>query len=230
MMPKGQAPENNARTPNMKIAKAAKTAKAAPKIDLCELYKSEYTAPRKPAWVDPQPAVYLAIDGQGAPGGTLFQASIEALYGMAYTIKMTRKFAGAQDYAIGKLEGRWGDDSASDFSRLPRDQWRWQLLIRTPDFVKPDELDRAVTALLKRGKGEDVRRVRLTPLTEGRCVQMLHVGPYEREAETVALLRAFAEQHQFRLAGRHHEIYLSDPRRVPPERLKTILRHPVVAA
>ena len=81
--------------------------------------------------------------------------------------------------------------------------------------------------LLKRGKGEDVKRVRLETLAEGHCVQMLHVGPYEKEHETIAVMRAFAEEQQLQFSGKHHEIYLSDPRRVPPDRLKTILRQPV---
>jgi hypothetical protein len=146
---------------------------------------------------------------------------------MAFTIKMTRKFAGQQDYAVCKLEGQWWSELAADFARLPKDQWLWKLLIRTPDFIKDDDLLQAVAVLLKRGKGEDVKRVRLESLAERLCVQMLHVGPYDRECETIAVMRAFAEKQQLGFAGKHHEIYLSDPRRVPPERLKTIVRQPV---
>jgi hypothetical protein len=148
---------------------------------------------------------------------------------MAFTIKMTRKFAGKQDYAVCKLEGQWWSDSAPCFTQLPKDQWQWKLLIRTPEFITRADLDQAVAVLLKRGKGADVKRVQLEPLTEGKCVQMLHVGPYDKEGDTVALMQAFAEKHQLQFHGRHHEIYLSDPRRVAPERLKTILRHPVKA-
>jgi hypothetical protein len=197
------------------------------KIDLYKLHKEEYAMPRKPALVELQPAKYLAIAGQGAPGGESFTASIGALYGMAFTIKMTRKFAGKQDYAVCKLEGQWWSDSAPCFTQLPKDQWQWKLLIRTPDFITRTDLDQAVAVLLKRGKGAEVKRVQLETLTEGKCVQMLHVGPYDQEGNTVALMQAFAEKHQLQFHGRHHEIYLSDPRRVAPERLKTILRHPV---
>ena len=174
-----------------------------------------------------KPASYLAISGQGAPSGEVFTASIGALYGMAFTIKMTRKFAGLQDYAVCKLEGLWWSESAANFAKLPKDQWLWKLLIRTPDFIKDDDLRQSVAVLLKRGKGEDVKRVRLESLAERLCVQMLHVGPYDRECETIAVMRAFAEKQQLGFAGKHHEIYLSDPRRVPPERLKTIVRQPV---
>jgi hypothetical protein len=201
--------------------------KPQPKIDLYKLNKADYATTRKPALVELKPAAYLAIAGQGAPGGERFTASIGALYGVAFTIKMTRKFAGQQDYGVCKLEGQWWSEPAQDFGKLPPDQWLWKLLIRTPDFIKEEELRRAVAVLLKRGKGEDVKRVRLESLAEGLCVQMLHVGPYDKEHETIAVMKAFAEKQQCELSGKHHEIYLSDPRRVPPERLKTILRHPV---
>ncbi len=201
--------------------------KTQPKLDLYKLHKAEYAATREPALVELKPATYLTISGHGAPGGARFTASIGALYGVAFTIKMTRKFAGKQDYAVCKLEGLWWTEPESDFGKLPPDQWRWDLLIRSPDFISEADLGQAVTVLLKRGKGEDVKRVRLESLAEGRCVQMLHVGPYDRECETIAEMKAFAEQKRLEFSGKHHEIYLSDPRRVPPERLKTILRHPV---
>jgi hypothetical protein len=196
------------------------------KIDLYKLNKTEYAATRKPALVELKPASYLAISGQGAPGGEKFTASIGALYGMAFTIKMTRKFAGKQDYAVCKLEGQWWGDGAQNFATLLREQWLWKLLIRPPDFIGEQDLRAAVAVLLKRGKGEDVKRVRLESLAEGRCVQMLHVGPYDKECETIAVMKAFAEKQQLGFSGKHHEIYLSDPRRIPPERLKTILRQP----
>jgi len=201
--------------------------KPQPKLDLYKLHKAEYAAARKPALVELKPAAYLAISGQGSPGGQAFTASIGALYGVAFTIKMTRKFAGKQDYAVCKLEGQWWTEPEADFGKLPPDEWRWNLLIRTPDFIGAADLRQAVTALVKRGKGEEAARVRLKSLTEGLCVQMLHVGPYDKECETIAVMRAFAEKQGLALSGRHHEIYLSDPRRVPPARLKTILRHPV---
>ena len=201
--------------------------KAQPKIDLYKQHKADYAATRKPALVDLKPASYLAISGQGAPGGPEFTDSIGALYGAAFTIKMTRKFAGKQDYGVCKLEGQWWGDGAQNFATLPCEQWRWKLLIRTPDFISDQDLRKAVAVLLKRGKAADVKRVQLETLAEGRCVQMLHVGPYEKECETVAVMKAFAEKQQLQFSGRHHEIYLSDPRRVAPERLKTILRQPV---
>jgi len=198
-----------------------------PKLDLYTLHKAEYAATRKPAFVEIKPAQYLVIGGQGAPGGDAFTACIGALYGMAFTIKMTRKFAGEQDYTVCKLEGQWWCDGLANFSQAPRDQWRWDLLIRTPDFIAPDDLATAAAVLTKRGKGAGVDQVRLETLAEGTCVQMLHVGPYDQEGTTVALMKEFALSRGCEFHGRHHEIYLSDPRRVAPERLKTILRCPV---
>ena len=200
--------------------------KTTAKLDLYKLHKADYVTPRQPVLITIKPAQYLVISGQGAPGGAEFTARIGALYGMAFTVKMTRKIAGLQDYAVGKLEGQYlfnGDPAG-----LPKDQWRWKLLIRTPDFIKPMDLKKAVAALLKRGKPMEVKEVALERIREGRCVQMLHVGPYERECETIAKMKAFVEGKGLRLAGPHHEIYISDPRRVPPERLKTILREPIV--
>jgi len=204
-------------------------AKAA-KLDLFKTLKQDYVAPRKPVVVKTSPAKYLAIEGLGKPGGEEFQACIGALYGVAFTIKMTRKFAGQRDYAVSKLEAQWWADGTNDLGRAPMDKWRWKLLIRTPDFIGQQDLDRAKAVLLKRGKGQEVMRVQLETIDEGTCVQMLHVGPYEREGETVAVMRQFAESRHYAFDGRHHEIYLSDPRRVPPERLKTILREPVKPA
>jgi hypothetical protein len=199
---------------------------AAEKLDLYRDNKKEYAATSKPALVEIGPAVYLSISGRGAPGGGAFSDAIGALYGVAFTIKMTRKFAGKGDYAVCKLEALWPnlnwDDPAPD-----REQWAWQLMIRTPKFVTEKDVTQAIETLLKRGKGADVQRIGLQPLREGVCVQALHVGPYDNEGKTVAAMWAFAEKQGLCPAGAHHEIYLSDPRRVAAAKLKTILREPV---
>lgn len=195
------------------------------KIDLYKIHKTEYVTPRKPVLVHTKPAQYLAISGKGAPGSERFTECIGALYGMAFTIKMTRKFAGQQDYTVCKLEGQWHFDC--DPASIPREDWRWNLLIRTPDFVTQVDLKQARAKLLEKGKSPTVKEVQLAKIDEGQCVQMLHIGPYDREKETVELMRAFAAKQGLEFTGLHHEIYLSDPRRVPPERLKTILRQPV---
>ena len=204
---------------------------AGEKIDLFKQMKStEYVQPKKPVLVEVERGAYLTIDGKGAPGGDEFVVKVGALYAMAYTVKMTRKFDGRQDYVIGKLEAQWWSDQGPDLESVNQDQWRWRLMIRTPEFVDPDELEQAATTLLDKGKDPEVAQVKLESLGEGLCVQMLHTGPYDREGETVAQMLEFAAGEGCRPHGRHHEIYLSDPRRVPPERLKTILRLPVKPA
>ena len=199
--------------------------KTAEKVDLYREYAEEYAASRKPALVKVSPATYLSISGQGAPGGSAFSEAIGALYGVAFTVKMTRKFGGKRDYVVSKLEGLWPDFSSGD--TLPdKDHWNWQMMIRTPKFVTQKEVAQAIEVLIKRGKGEAVRRVGLASLEEGLCVQALHVGPYDKECETIAAMKSFSESAGLKLCGVHHEIYLSDPRRVAPAKLKTILRHP----
>jgi len=198
------------------------------KIDLYKQHKDQYKAPKKPVLLTAHEAMYLAIDGRGEPGGDEFTDRIGALYGAAYTIKMTRKFAGWQDYVVCKLEALWWlDDNKQDFETAPPDLWNWKLMIRTPRIVKQQELDKAVSVLIEKGKSPRVREVGLETISEGSCVQMLHVGPYNKERETLAVMKEFTEEQGLQFHGWHHEIYLSDPRRVAPERLKTILRHPV---
>jgi len=199
----------------------------AEKLDLYKEHKGEYAAPKTPALVAVGPGTYLAIEGRGEPGGAEFTAKVGALYGTAFTIKMASKFAG-RDYKVCHLEGLWWPpDGGGGIFDGPREQLCWRLLIRTPDFIRPPDLTVATRALLDKGKGAEVAEVSLEPLNEGLCVQMLHVGPYAAEPETIARMHQFAAAEGVSFAGVHHEIYLSDPRRVAPERLRTILRVPV---
>jgi hypothetical protein len=211
------------------------------KLDLYRQHKAEYVTPSKPQFVDVGPARYLAIQGQGEPGGALFTASLSALYGIAFTIKMARKKAG-RDYKVAGLEGLWWtDDPTKPMPDLPPSAWRsggtrsapcaaperWKLLIRTPDFITQADLAQARKALLAKGKSPLAAQVKLETIREGRCVQALHVGPYDKEHQTIGAMDAFADASGLAFHGLHHEIYLSDPRRVPPAKLRTILRHPV---
>jgi hypothetical protein len=172
------------------------------KVDLYREHKTEYVAPKKSVFVEVGNAQYLTIGGTGEPGGTEFVAAISALYNVAFTAKMASKKAG-RDYAVAKLECFWSGPKT------------WRVAIRTPDFIGANDLR------------ETIAQVRLQKEKEGRVVQVLHVGPYPKIRETVASMSAFAEEHGSRFRGELHEIYLSDPRRVAPERLRTILRHPV---
>jgi hypothetical protein len=198
------------------------------KLDLFKAHKAEYAMPGAPALVTVGPATYLAIDGAGDPNGPAFAEAMGALYGMAWTIKMTKKFGEGVEYKVAPLEGLWWRASGQPIAAgMPADDWRWTALIRTPEFITPADLQRAVAELERKGKAPGAERVRLEQLEEGDCVQVLHVGPYSAETATIAAMHAFAAAQGRELRGRHHEIYLSDPRRVPPERLRTIIRQPV---
>lgn len=197
------------------------------KIDLYKVHKDQYVAPKNPMLLEAKPARYLVITGQGEPGGEEFEARVGALYGVAYTAKMEMKRSG-KDHTVCKLEGFWwGSGGEADFSRTPKNQWNWKLAIRTPDFVTDSAVDQAIQTLLGKKKDERVKEVQLETIGEGRCVQMLHVGPYDQEAESIARMKQFATDQGLDLHGFHHEIYLSDPRRVAAEKLRTILRMPV---
>ncbi len=196
------------------------------KLDLYQVHKAEYVAPKKPVLIQAQPAKYLTFAGKGKPGGPEFQAGIGALYAMAFTIKMTKKFAG-QDYKVCHLEGLYWTPSGAAFCEEAAETLEWKLLIRVPDFITARDLKGALAQLQARGKAPEAAQVKLETLREGRCVQMLHLGPYSDEPRTVAQMKAFAEAQGLALKGPHHEIYVSDPRRVAAEKLKTILRWPV---
>jgi hypothetical protein len=198
-----------------------------PKLDLYKIHKAEYVTSKTPVLIQTKPAKYLTITGQGAPAGKAFQEGVGALYNVAFTLKMAKKFAG-QDYKVCHLEGLWwGDKEGQDFAAQPLDTWNWKLIIRVPDFIVAKDLKEAVATLKEKGKPLEVTNVKLETLEEGQCVQMLHVGPYSKEGETISQMIALGAQRGLSFHGRHHEIYLSDPRRVPAERLRTILRLPV---
>jgi len=197
------------------------------KLDLYKVHGAEYVTPKKPVLIQTKPAKYLTFTGQGAPGEKAFQEGVGALYNVAFTLKMAKKFAG-QDYKVCHLEGLWwGDTEGQDFAAQPPDTWNWKLIIRVPDFIVAKDLKKTIATLQEKGKPPEVAKVKLETIDEGQCVQMLHVGPYMKEGETISQMIALAGQRGLSLNGRHHEIYLSDPRRVPAERLRTILRLPV---
>ncbi len=201
---------------------------AVQKLDLHKLHAAEYAARRYPTLIETKPGRYLTIEGRGDPDGPEFGEKAGALYAMAYTIKMGKKRMG-RDFKVAALEGLWWATGAKGTAMLarPREAWRWKLLIRMPSFVTHRCLGLAAKALLEKGSGKTVAAVRLETIDEARCVQMLHMGSYASEPATIAAMEAFAAKEGVRFAGLHHEIYLSNPRRVKPEKLRTILRHPV---
>jgi hypothetical protein len=202
--------------------------KTSAKLDLFAQYASEYVSPAAPVLISTRPARYLSVRGRGAPGSELFQSRIGALYAIAYTLRFTSKFQG-RDYAVGKLEGLYGVDGQqpAELERLPKAEWNWRLMIRVPTFVTTAKLAKARRTLREKEKPGDFDAVTLETLREGRSVQMLHVGPYDEEARTIREMVSFAASRGLAPHMWHHEIYLSDPRRVAPVKLRTILRQPV---
>jgi hypothetical protein len=196
------------------------------KLDLYKEFKSEYVTSKQPVFVAVGPAKYLATTGQGTPGGERFRSHIAALYAVAFTLKMAEKFAG-NDYKVCHLEGQWWAGDGSDFRAHQTKEWQWRLLIRVPEFITQKQVDAAIQTVVAKGKSVLAGQVKLEALAEGRCVQMLHIGPYAEEKASVEKMHELAQGNGLHLRGPHHEIYLSDPNRVPPQRLRTILRYPV---
>lgn len=195
------------------------------KLDLYKKLKAEYVTPRAPTLVTTTPAKYVTVSGRGDPNSVPFQTAVGVLYVVAFTIKMAQKFAG-RDYVVAKLEGLWwGGERGKLIIDSRPSTWRWKLMIRVPGFISATDLQRARRVLAERGRKSG--SVRLERLREGRVVQLLHVGPYDREHESIDRMRELVRASGLREYGRHHEIYLSDPRRVAPAKLRTILRRPV---
>jgi hypothetical protein len=204
------------------------------KLDLTKKYKSYFTAKPFPELVHIEPAQYLSICGKGEPGGRAFSERIEALYTSAYTLKFSMKNKG-QDFVVSKLEGLWWFDEINYPNKtidtapveVPRSEWEFRLLIRLPDFVNAEDVESAKeTAYAKKGN-ELIKEVEFFSMSEGKSIQMMHIGPFANEPESLRQIMAFSEKHKLERNGHHHEIYLSDFRKSAPEKLKTILREPV---
>jgi hypothetical protein len=188
-----------------------------------------YNGTARPEAVTVPARTVLALDGQGAPEGQRFQHSVGAIYGIAYTLKFARKKSGRKDFKVGPLEARWWtDEPARRFMDTPRDAWRWQLRIAMPKDATPAEVSRAVAQAThkKGGKLEgnaEAQQVALAVLPAERCGRVLHVGPYSREGESFAKIIEVVQDAGLAPRNSHLEVYLSDPRRTSPERLKTEL-------
>jgi hypothetical protein len=197
------------------------------KTDLKKTLKPLYTASaREASLVLVPPLKYLMCNGYGDPNTNPdFQAGVEALYTASYTLKFMLKQVGL-DYVVPPLAGLWWMLMA-DFDPDRRDDWRWTMMIPQPEEVNRKLLDLAVAAAQKKKQLPALEKLRLEVYDEGRAAQILHLGPYSEETATIERLHAFIAEQGLHLCGKHHEIYLSDPRRTAPEKLKTIIRQPV---
>jgi len=188
-------------------------------------------APTNRDWasVTVPPQRFLAVDGSGDPNSApAYVEAVEALYAVAYTVKFAGKRAG-RDSVVGPLEGLWYADDLAVFTARDKAAWSWTMLISLPGWVSDAQVEEAVAAArLKKKSLPGLDRVRIESLDEGLCMQLLHVGSYDDEAPALARLHGeVLPAEGLRERGRHHEVYLSDPRRVAPEKLKTVVRQPV---
>jgi hypothetical protein len=207
-------------------------------LDLKKQLKQLYNPSAKQPEVLEVPSFnFLMIDGaieKGfEPGSSpLFQENTEALYGIAYTLKfmLKKRPVDPVDYPVMALEGLWWVEDGQ-FDIMVKDNWFYRLMILTPDVVTPELFQEGLAQLRKkRGDQPAFSRLRLEPFEEGLCVQMMHIGPYATEPETIEKMKVFSSENNLIWQNKHHEIYLGDPRRSDPSKLKTILRHPVTRA
>ena len=203
-------------------------------VDLVKDNPTYFGARKSPRVERLRAATFLAIDGSGSPSGESFPQAIGALYGVAYTLKFALKEAGRPTFKVAPLEGLWWlgrtPTKAPDFDifhTTDPNAWRWRLLVMIPKGINAAKVAATGRALTK-AKGESTfSKVRLQRLNEKRVVQLLHVGPYGRERPSLAALHGFAAEQGLSLRGPHHEIYLNNPQRTAPAKLRTILRYPV---
>jgi len=203
------------------------------KIDFKKELKSLYSSSAKEAVVVDVPEMnFLMIDGVGHPStGQEFRNAMEALYGVSYTLKfMIKKGTAPADYVVMPPEGLWWTGDAGEFHVANKDAWRWTLMIMQPEFVTGDLFTEAVRQVEDRKNPPAISKMRFESFHEGLSVQVMHIGPYGDEGPTIAKLRQYAEENGYAAAGKHHEIYLSDPRRTAQQKLRTIIRYPIEVA
>ncbi|MDR0325799.1 MAG: GyrI-like domain-containing protein [Oscillospiraceae bacterium] len=196
--------------------------------------KDLYQPKTTPSIIDVPEMTFIAIDGKGDPNTSAeYVTAIEVLYGFSWTIKMSNK--AVMEYVVPPLEGFWNVDDAffkgGGAAITDKGKFIWTALIRQPDFVTPEVFEAAKTALAKKKPALDLSKARLIQYTEGLCVQVMHIGSYDDEPATIAAMDQYAVDNGYVIdineIRRHHEIYLSDPRKTATEKLKTVIRHPV---
>ena len=205
-------------------------------FDFKKEYKEFYMPPKKPALVTVPKMNYIAVRGQGDPNPeeSEYKQAIGLLYGIAFTIKMSKmgshKIDGYFDYVVPPLEGFWWQEGVIGVDYSRKDDFNWISVIRLPDFVTREDFEWAVEEATKKKKA-DFSKVEFFTYDEGLCVQCMHIGPYDDEPATVELMHNFMEEQGYELditdERMHHEIYLSDARKVAQEKLKTVIRHPI---
>ena len=195
------------------------------KLDLTKKYKEYFTAKADPELIDVASAKYLIIDGRGEPGGEEYVAKVGAIYNLAYKVKFQAKKLD-KDFVVCKLQGLWWFDDYEG-ATPPREEWNWTMMLRQPEFVTNEMFEGALKTAYAKKPLEELKLVKLVDYHEGLSAQIMHLGPYSEEEATIETLHNFVADQGYALRGKHHEIYLKDPLRTAPEKLKTIIRHPV---
>ena len=208
-------------------------------FDYKKEYKEFYLPKNKPALITVPSMNFIAVRGKGDPNeeNSAYKQSINLLYGVAYTIKMSKmgnhRIEGYFDYVVPPLEGLWWQKDVNGIDYARKEDFEWISMIRLPDFVTQAEFDWAITEAAEKKK-TDFSGVEFLTYDEGLCVQCMHIGSYDDEPATIEAVDQFAKEQGFSLdmegTRRHHEIYLSDPRKCKPENLKTVIRHPIKEA
>jgi hypothetical protein len=201
----------------------------AAKIDFKRELRKLYGAPRDPELVEVPELAFLMIDGHGDPNTSDdYPDAILTLFSIAYTLKFALKRApGGFDYGVMPLEGLWWDGVDVEVVRTDKSRWSWTAMIMQPDEITGDMLAEAIVGAARKRPVPAADKIRLERFNEGLAAQVMHIGPYSEELPTIQALHAFIERRGYEPSGKHHEIYLGDPRRAAPEKLRTIVRQPV---
>ena len=199
------------------------------KIDFKKEMKHLYQPSAKEVvQVDVPTANYLMVDGEGDPNTSqAYSDAIEVLYAVSYTVKfIIKKGTSAVDYGVMPLEGLWWADDMSGFTTADKSSWKWTMMIAQPSFVTREIIELAIAEVKKKKNPTAISKIRLESFSEGRCAQIMHVGPFSEEGPTVEKVHQFIDYRSQRI-GKHHEIYLSDIRKAAPSKWKTIIRQPM---
>jgi hypothetical protein len=199
------------------------------KVDIKKERKDLYSPSAKEiTFVNVPELNFIMIDGAGNPNNSQeYQEAIEALYSVSYTLKFIIKKNQSIDFVVGPLEGLWWNDDPNQFSLNNKDIWKWTAMIVQPESVKEELVQEAFKTVEKKKKLASLSKIRLERFREGLSVQTLFIGPYSEEVPTIKKIYEFIEKQGYKSAGKHHEIYLSNPKKTTPEKLKTIIRQPV---
>ncbi len=197
------------------------------KLDLKKQDLEEfYTAKKEPKIIEVPSQKYITILGKGDPNGKDFSDAVSTLYHVAYKVKFFSKKNG-KDFTVMPLEGQWWAEDMGNFRNLSRDEWLWKAMILQPGFITESDFETAVEVVKKKKDLPSIDKIQFEEMEDGLSAQIMHVGPYSEEEPTIDKLHEFIRNQGKELSGLHREIYISDMRRVAPEKLKTIIRQPM---